>query len=296
MRIVFIGSSKSSKALLEKSIKLNLNIVGICTLKKSFNHDFCDLKKIFSNLKIPKFYSTDINSAASYNWIKNKKPDLIFCFGWSQILEKKIFLLPKIATIGFHPSELPKNRGRHPIIWSLALGLKKTASTFFLINNEKPDSGEIISQKKIKINNTDTAQTLYDKIIRQSLKQLSKIINIFKEGKKIVKKKTNTSNYWRKRNYLDGVIDWRMSAKKIYDLTRALDKPYMHSHFFLKKKEVKILSCKIINYKNNNNNINLEPGKIILKRSNFFDVKCGEGVVRILKTNKKLKLDKINYL
>ena len=145
MRIVFIGSSKSSKALLEKSIKLNLNIVGICTLKKSFNHDFCDLKKIFSNLKIPKFYSTDINSAASYNWIKNKKPDLIFCFGWSQILEKKIFLLPKIATIGFHPSELPKNRGRHPIIWSLALGLKKTASTFFLINQYKQSNALLLA-------------------------------------------------------------------------------------------------------------------------------------------------------
>ena len=36
-----------------------------------------------------------------------------------------------MGVLGFHPSELPKNRGRHPLIWALALGLKKSASTFF---------------------------------------------------------------------------------------------------------------------------------------------------------------------
>ena len=92
MRIVFIGSSESSKLLLRQSLRLNLNIVGICTLKKSLNHDFVDLKKEFSRLNIPKMYSSNINSNFSYKWIKNKKPDLIFCFGWSQIIKKKYFL------------------------------------------------------------------------------------------------------------------------------------------------------------------------------------------------------------
>lgn len=296
MRIIFIGSSKSSKALLEKSINLKLNVVGICTLKKSLNYDFYDLKKTFSESNIPKYYSKDINSKLSYNWIKNKRPDIIFCFGWSQLLKKKIYSLAKIATVGFHPSELPKNRGRHPIIWSLALGLKKTASSFFLIDSEKPDTGKIISQKIIRIKENDTAKTLYRKIINQSLKQLPKIIDIFKKNKKIKNNKLVKSSYWRKRNYDDGKVDWRMSAKKIYDLSRALAKPYMHSHFIVNKKEVKILSCKIKNKKNTNININFEPGKILLKRKKFFDVKCGEGVIRILKTNKKIKLNNINYL
>ena len=296
MRIVFIGSSESSKLLLKQSLRLNLNIVGICTLKKSFNHDFVDLIKEFSNLNIPKIYSSNINSNFSYKWIKNKKPDLIFCFGWSQILKKKIFSLSKIATIGFHPTELPKNRGRHPIIWSLVLGLNKTASTFFKIDNELPDSGRIISQKIIKIKKNDVARSLYNKIMASSIKQLSIIMKNLKKKKFFLKKNNKIHNSWRKRKYIDGMIDWRMSAKNIYNLTRALGKPYMNSHFYLGDKEIKVLKNKIINYKNNKHNLNFEPGKILNKKTNFFDVKCGEGIVRILKTNKKLQLKNIAYL
>lgn len=37
-----------------------------------------------------------------------------------------------MGVLGYHPAKLPQNRGRHPLIWALALGLKKSASTFFL--------------------------------------------------------------------------------------------------------------------------------------------------------------------
>ena len=74
MRILFIGSSYSSKILLKQCFKLKLNIVGVCTLKKSFNHDFCDLIKHFKNKKVPKIYCNDINSMKIRNWIYKRKP------------------------------------------------------------------------------------------------------------------------------------------------------------------------------------------------------------------------------
>ena len=52
--------------------------------------------------------------------------------------------------MGYHPAELPYNRGRHPIIWALALGLKSTASTFFYMK-EGADDGDIISQEIVKL-------------------------------------------------------------------------------------------------------------------------------------------------
>lgn len=296
MRVVFIGSSKSSEILLNKSLKLGLNIVGICTKNKSFNYDFIDLKKKFLKKNIPTTYVNNINSHKISRWIKKKKPDLIFCFGWSQILKKNIYSLPRIATIGFHPTELPKNRGRHPIIWSLVLGLKKTASSFFIIDSEKPDSGTIISQKIIKIMDNDNATTLYKKIIKKSSDQLQQIIIFFKKKRKLVKNKIFKSNSWRKRNYDDGRIDWRMSSKNIFNLVRALQKPYMYAHFFLNNEEFKILRCKIIRFKDKKNDLNIEPGKVLLKRKSFFDVKCGEGVIRVLKTNKTINLNKLRYL
>jgi len=288
MRILFIGSAHSSKFLLEKCFELKLNIVGVCTLKNSKNDDFCDLKKHFKlndNLSI---YTKNINSYKNYFWIKNKKPDLIFCFGWSQILGKNIIKLAKKMTIGFHPSELPKNRGKHPVIWSLVLGLKKTASTFFIIKNEHVDSGAIISQKTILISKSDNASSLYKKIITTSCNQLTSIIKKIENNIPLnfyLKKKTKI-NYWRKRIFNDGRIDWRMSATSIYNLVKALSKPYNNARFNYENKEIKILKAKIITKKNNSLINNLEPGKILKKTHNYFDVKCGEGVIRVLETSR----------
>jgi methionyl-tRNA formyltransferase len=288
MRILFIGSANSSKFLLKKCFELKLNIVGVCTQKRSRNDDFCDLKKYFklnNNLSI---YTKNINSYKNYLWIKNKKPDLIFCFGWSQILNKNIIKLAKKMTIGFHPSELPKNRGKHPIIWSLVLGLKKTASTFFIIKNEKVDSGTIVSQKIILISKSENASSLYKKIITTSCNQLRLLIRKIENNIpfKFYSKKTNESNYWRKRSCNDGRLDWRMSATSIYNLVRALSKPYNNATFIYKNKEIKILRAKIIKKKNNSLINNLEPGKILKKTHNYFDVKCGEGVIRVLETSR----------
>ena len=79
-------------------------------------------------------YVDDVNSKDNYNWIKSLNPDIIFCFGWSNLLKKDILTLAPMGVLGFHPSKLPQNRGRHPLIWALALGLKKSASTFFFMD------------------------------------------------------------------------------------------------------------------------------------------------------------------
>lgn len=295
-RILFIGSALSSKILLKKCINLKLNVVGVCTKKFSKNHDFCDLKLEFKNTNLKFRYVDNINSPKNYNWIKNKKPDLIFCFGWSQILNKNIINLSKLNTIGFHPSELPKNKGRHPIIWSLALGLKQTASSFFIIKNQIPDSGNIISQKKVKINNYDNAKSLYIKIMKVACLQLNKIIKKISNKKNLNLKKNKFSNQWRKRIYSDGMIDWRMTAASINNLVRALDEPYMHPHFYINNKEFKIFKSKIILDKDNIKTENIEPGKILSKSKSTFDIKCGSGILRVLKVNKLINLNRINYL
>ena len=105
---------------------------------------------------------------------------MIYCFGWSHILSEKIISCSKYGVAGFHPASLPKNRGRHPIVWALFLGLKDTASTFFFID-KNVDSGNIISQKIINISDKDDAQTLYNKIINSSFIQIKNFTDELKK-------------------------------------------------------------------------------------------------------------------
>ena len=86
MRALFIGSVKFSFQTLERLLSLNVNLVGVVTKKSSsFNSDFEDLRPLCVSHRIPCMYSDDVNSLASIKWIKDLKPDVIFCFGWSSL-------------------------------------------------------------------------------------------------------------------------------------------------------------------------------------------------------------------
>ena len=112
MKILFIGSVEFSLRALEKIVEIGGNVVGVCTLRESaFNSDFCDLSQYSLKHNISFFYVDDINSDQTINWISNINPDVIFCFGWSRLLNQKILSIPDIGVIGFHPdSDSSKSR------------------------------------------------------------------------------------------------------------------------------------------------------------------------------------------
>lgn len=81
---------------------------------------------------------------------------------------------------------LPNNRGKHPIIWSIILGLKFAGSTFFIMS-KKIDHGKIIDQKKIKILENDNAGKLYNKITKKACFQIPILFNKLSKKKILIK-------------------------------------------------------------------------------------------------------------
>ena len=228
---------------------------------------------------IPIFYRTKDNQDEIISFINSKNPDIIYCFGWSHILPKNILSIPKHGVIGFHPAELPNNRGRHPIIWALFLGLKQTASTFFIMD-EGADTGDIISQEKIKIIE-DNAFSLYNKIINVALKQIvSFSLELETKGCVFDKiKQDNTEgNSWRKRTKNDGKIDFRMTSRAILNLVNALSRPYVGAHIEFQEEEVKVWEVK---EEETINKLNHEPGKVLEIDGSDLIVKTYDGSIRI---------------
>lgn len=279
MRVVFIGTVEFSKSILLKLIDLNVDVVGVCLKRKSnFNSDFADLAPVCAANDIPIRYTKNINSSESINWISSYNPDIIFCFGWSSLIKSEILSLPRMGVLGFHPANLPMNRGRHPLIWALFLGLQKTASTFFFMD-EGADSGDILSQSEIVVSDYDDAKSLYEKVTNVALKQVEGFIPLLKSGKytKIPQNNSN-ANYWRKRSEPDGKIDFRMSSDAIYNLVRALSKPYIGAHIEFNNEKIKVWKVT----KETDNKINYEPGKVLNVRDNIITVKTYDSVINII--------------
>ena len=279
MRIVFIGSVEFSRKALERLVKLNdAQVVGVCTLEQSsFNADYCDLSTVCDEHSIPWLYVDNINSDQTLSWIKGQRPDVVFCFGWSRLLKERLLSLAPLGVIGFHPTALPANRGRHPIVWALALGLQQTASTFFFMD-QGADSGDILSQEPIDIDAIDNAASLYEKITQTALTQIDTFVPQLASGKypHIVQDHAK-SNVWRKRGRADGQIDWRMSAATIFNLVRALTRPYVGAHFIYQGADVKVWRAEVVAQAP----ANIEPGKVLAAHSEGVVVKCGEQAIRL---------------
>lgn len=293
MRIVFIGSVEFSRITLEHLIAMRAEIVGVCTLAASaFNADHFDLSGICKKNNIFCLQVDDINSDRSVEWITARQPDIIFCFGWSKLLKTKLLSVPPMGVVGFHPAALPSNRGRHPIIWALALGLESTASTFFFMNSGA-DTGDILSQYPIKIDPIDTAATLYKKISQTALQQLNDFLPKLINGSYLRQPQDVTrGNTWRKRTIVDGCIDWRMSAITIHNLVRALTKPYVGAHFVYKNNQIKLWKTSVIDDVPNN----VEPGIVLGNKNLDPIIKCGEKAICLHENELVLKLQIGEYL
>ena len=279
MRILFIGTVEFSHKALEKLISLNANIVGVCTKEKSnFNSDFSDLTPLCKKSNIPYKYIDDINSQDSIDWIKSLKPDIIFCFGWSSLIKKELLDLPKMGVVGYHPAKLPQNRGRHPLIWAMVLGLKKSASTFFFMQ-EGADDGDILSQKKFDILYEDNAQSLYNKVSNIALEQIEDFLPQLQNNSfQRIKQNHDKANIWRKRGKADGKIDFRMTSNAIYNLVRALTKPYVGAHIEYKNKDITIWKVEEIEFNKNN----IEFGKVLEINGDTIIVKTYDKAIKII--------------
>lgn len=279
MKILFVGTVEFSYKALEKLIELKAELVGVCTKDKSnFNSDFADLTPLCKENKIPYKCVDDINSKENIEWINTLNPDIIFCFGWSSLIKKELLNLPIMGVIGYHPASLPQNRGRHPLIWALVLGLKQSASTFFFMQ-EGADDGDILSQEEFEILYEDDAKSLYNKVSKVALNQIESFLPKLQNNSfQRTKQNHDKANIWRKRGKADGKIDFRMTSNAIYNLVRALAKPYVGAHIEYKGQDISVWKVEEINFDKNN----IEFGKVLENDDNTITVRTYDKAIKII--------------
>lgn len=293
LKICFIGAVEFSKSALLQLIDMDADLCGVISnTHNKINSDYANLEEICKYNDIPFLDTADLNSVTTYSWIKNKKPDVIFCFGWSQLLKKNIMELAQMGVVGFHPSLLPHNRGRHPIIWALTLGLEKTGSTFFFMD-EGADSGDILSQREVLIDYEDDAKSLYKKVTTVALMQIKEFVPLLENGEFTRTVQSDLeANVWRKRGVDDGRIDFRMSSRAIYNQVRALTSPYVGAHLEFKGCDIKIWRVEehICGLQN------IESGKVLDVFENNILVKTHDGAVLLVHHDFEVLPNKGDYL
>ena len=212
--------------------------------------------------------------------IKNFKPDFIIVVAF-RMLPKVIWSIPNLGTINLHASLLPDYRGAAPINWALINGEKYTGVTTFFID-DKIDTGDILLQKKIKINKTDNAEDLHNSLSKiGSLLMYETINKVVNNNIKPIKQGSNKIHKTAyKLNKENIKINWESRPIEIYNKIRGLS-PYPGARTtiidtkFKIKKNIIIYDC---DYKLINNGLN--PGHIIISKNNF-KISCTDGFIQL---------------
>jgi methionyl-tRNA formyltransferase len=164
VRIVFVGAVAFSRVCLERVLELGGDIVGVVTLAPELlgrAGDGADIGSIAVSNDVPVQRVRNVNDPQSIEFIRSLRPDVIFVFGWSQLLGRD--LLAIAPAIGSHPALLPRDRGRHPITWALVDGLAESGLTFLWLD-EGADSGDILWQRAFPIEEDDDAADIYRRV------------------------------------------------------------------------------------------------------------------------------------
>ena len=219
----------------------NMGIAGLEALKKCgfeiaavFSHRddpsencwFGSVSDWAAENRIAVFCPDRVNAPEWIATISRFAPDTIFSFYYRSMLCREILDAAPSGAFNLHGSLLPAYRGRAPVNWVLVNGEKRTGVTLHYMV-EKPDAGDIVGQRAVDIDFSDTARTLYDRLCAAAGTLLAETLPLIRDGRAPrTPQDLSKGSYFGGRRPEDGRIDWNWPAVRVYNLIRAVTDPY----------------------------------------------------------------------
>ena len=256
MNIVFWGTPDYSVESLKKLIDSHHTISAIITQpdkKRSRGNKLIasPIKKIALKYEIPVF--TPITLKNNINFIetlKSFKSDAFIVIAYGKILSSEILSIPRYGCWNAHASLLPRWRGAAPIQWSLLRGDSFTGIGIIKMN-EGLDTGDLLLEEKIRINENDNLFTLSQKLSILSSNLIYKSLEIIeKEPNKVNSKlipqklKDREIKYARMINKEDYKLELNDCAKNIIRKVKGL---FPRAFIMYKGKILKLLNVRLLN-------------------------------------------------
>ncbi len=256
MRIIFWGTPEYSIESLDMFIKSKHEVIAVVSQpdkKRSRGNKLIPspVKRIAEQESIKVYTPEKIRGNIDFiNELKSLYCDLFIVIAYGKILPKEILEIPKLGCWNAHASLLPRWRGAAPIQWSLIKGDEFTGVGIMKMN-EGLDTGDILLEEKIKIDNNDNLNTLSEKLSILSAKLFLNSTSLIEDN---INKNTNSQltkqntlgreiTYARMIEKSDYKVVWSNEAFKISQKIKAL---YPRANTIFRGKNLKIIKIKVL--------------------------------------------------
>ena len=275
-RVVFMGTPDFSVPVLEKLIE-NTNVVLVVTKKDSF----VGRKKVLTESPIALCaHEHDIEVFKpnklkdDYEYILNKKPDIIITCAYGNIVPKVVLDYPEYGCVNVHASLLPKYRGASPIVSCLLNGEEETGVTLMYMD-EGIDTGNMIMSRSIKIDEEDNSLSLSTKLSNLGANLLIDTLPKIFEGENFdIPQDNEEATYYGLIKREDEHIDFSDTIKNIKNKVRAFA-PNPYAFIIIDGIEYKISEVNVEKCETT------DIGIIKSVTKNSIDISASDGIVHI---------------
>ena len=230
-RIVFMGTPEFAVTSLDALKQNGYNIVGVVTVADKASgrgmkiHESA-VKKYAVEHNIPVLQPVSLKDPEFLEALSSWKADLFVVVAF-RMLPKVVWEMPRLGTFNLHAALLPQYRGAAPINWAVINGDHMTGVTTFMIDDGM-DTGHIIYREQCRIEDTDTAGDLHDKLMEIGARIVAQTVDSIIDKNielRLQKSFIQGSEVLRPAPKLTRElchIDWNDSTKHIYNLIRGL--------------------------------------------------------------------------
>jgi methionyl-tRNA formyltransferase len=271
LRIVFMGTPDFAVESLNALLNAKFNIVGVITAPdkpagrgKKIHQSA--VKKYALKHQLNLLQPTNLKNQEFLNELKQLNANLQVVVAF-RMLPKVIWQMPKFGTFNLHASLLPNYRGAAPINWAIINGEPITGVTTFFID-EKIDTGAIILQKKVTIDDKITVGELHDILMHIGSDLVVKTTKLIaKNNIKTIPQTKTQIKFAPKIHNETCKINWNKPLNEIYNLVRGLN-PYPGAWSLLINEDRKF-KVKIFDVEKEYTNHSYKVGKVSTSKKNI---------------------------
>lgn len=225
------------------------------------------VKKVAIDHDIPVFQPEKMQE--EYEEVLSYHPDIVITAAYGQLLPKALLDAPEYGCINVHASLLPELRGGAPIHYAILQGKKETGITIMYME-EKLDAGDIISQAKLPIEQSDHVGILHDKLAEMGSDLLMNTLpSIFDKTNERIEQNEAEATFAPNITRELEKIDWQQSHEEVYNHIRGLH-PWPVAYTKYEGKRMKIWWAEIVDEE-----LEGEVGEIVSVTEDDFTIVCG---------------------
>jgi methionyl-tRNA formyltransferase len=224
MRIILIGQAAFAEKTLEKLLDKGEEVVAVYCPPDVPGGKLDPVKQKALQLGIPVCQHKSFKAPEVREEFVALKADLAILAFVSFIVPPQVFSVPRLSSICFHPSLLPKYRGASAINWALINGETVTGLSLFWVD-PGIDTGPVLLQKEVKVEPDDTTGSLYfNKIFPLGVEAIGEAVDLIKAGNPPrVAQDESRATYDPPCADEHAEIDWSKPAQQVYNLIRGCE-------------------------------------------------------------------------